>query len=68
MLFDLERDIGETKDVAGRNPDVVKKLLKLAELARKDIGDYNRIGKNSRFYDSGIKRGDIKARQKKLGR
>jgi arylsulfatase len=58
LLFDLEADIGEQRDVADRHPDVVKRLLALAEAAREDIGDYNRIGKNARFYDPQPRRPD----------
>ena len=58
LLFDLEADIGERRDVADRHPDVVKKMLALAETAREDIGDYNRIGKNARFYDPQPRRPD----------
>ena len=52
MLFDLESDIGESLDVAKEHPDVVSQLLKLAEWAREDIGDYNRVGQNARFFDT----------------
>jgi len=38
-LFDLEADPGETKDVAGQNPDVVERLSALGDRARKDLGD-----------------------------
>ena len=38
-LYDLERDVGERADVAGQNPDVVRRLLALAEKARADMGD-----------------------------
>jgi arylsulfatase A len=38
-LYDLESDPGETTDVAGRHPEVVKALEKLAETAREDLGD-----------------------------
>ena len=38
-LFDLERDPGETTDVARRHPEVVERLLGLAERAREDLGD-----------------------------
>ena len=31
--------IGETTDVAGQHPDVVQRLLKIAEQARADLGD-----------------------------
>ncbi|MFC1606409.1 sulfatase [Candidatus Latescibacterota bacterium] len=39
LLYDLETDIGETTDVAGRQPEVVKRLMRLAENARRDMGD-----------------------------
>jgi arylsulfatase A len=38
-LYDLAADVGETTDVAARNPDVVKRLLGHAERARADLGD-----------------------------
>ncbi len=38
-LFDLENDRGETPDVAAKHPDVVKRLQKLADAARQDLGD-----------------------------
>jgi arylsulfatase A-like enzyme len=47
-LYDLEADIGETNSIAGRYPDVVKRLLALAEKARDDLGDVGRKGKNQR--------------------
>jgi len=59
ILFDLEADIGEQKDVSGDNPDVVARLLKLAQWAREDIGDYNVAGKNARFFDPQPKRPDM---------
>ena len=61
MLFDLEAEIGECTDVAAAHPDVVKRLLALAEKARADIGDYDRIGKNARFFDDRARRPDIGA-------
>lgn len=39
MLFDLESDIGETKDVAADHPDVVKKLNGYADGMRAELGD-----------------------------
>ncbi len=48
QLFDLQADIGETTDVAARHPDVVKRLLALAESARADLGDGSKAGKNQR--------------------
>jgi len=59
MLFDLSTDIGERRDVAGGHPAVVGRLLELAERARSDIGDYNRIGKNARFFDPQPRRPDV---------
>jgi len=47
-LYDLQADIAETTDVADQNPDVVKRLLILAEKARQDLGDVGREGKNQR--------------------
>jgi arylsulfatase A len=49
-LFDLVNDIGETTNVARRNPDIVKRLQALAEKARDDLGDAGtkRKGKNLR--------------------
>jgi len=38
-LFDLENDIGETRNVAVENPEVVQRLEILAETARRDLGD-----------------------------
>jgi arylsulfatase A len=49
-LFDLEEDAGESTNVVGRHPDVVKQLLEHAERAREDLGDSltKRTGKNVR--------------------
>ncbi len=38
-LYDLVADIGETRDVAAENPDVVAALQELAERARDELGD-----------------------------
>ena len=38
-LYDLVTDLGETTDVAGKNPELVKALLEAAERARADLGD-----------------------------
>ena len=51
FLVNLERDLGETSNVAAENPDVVRNLLGLAENMRADLGDYDRVGKNMRFFD-----------------
>lgn len=44
-LYDLKADIGEKNDVADRHPDVVKRLLGLADKAREDLGDVNYMGR-----------------------
>lgn len=38
-LYNLEDDVGETTDVAARNPDVVRRLQRLADEMRRDLGD-----------------------------
>lgn len=38
-LFDLSKDPGEEKNVAGENPEVVERLKGMAEVARKELGD-----------------------------
>ena len=49
-LFDLEKDIGETTNVADKNPDVVNRLMSYVERARADLGDslVGREGRNVR--------------------
>ena len=49
-LFDLKADVGETTDVAKEHPDVVERLMTVAEAARDDLGDTltDRKGKNVR--------------------
>lgn len=59
MLFNLETDISESRDVAEQNPSVVEDLIQLAEHARTDIGDVDRIGAYARFFDDTPKRPDI---------
>ena len=51
FLVDLENDIGETTDLSDQHPQVVERLLALAEGMRNDLGDYDRVGKNMRFFD-----------------
>ena len=38
-LFDLKHDVGETTNVADKYPDVMARLQRAAEKARKDLGD-----------------------------
>ena len=60
LLINLEKDIGETTNLAAANPEVVKELLKLAESASNDIGDYDRAGKGARSFDAEPFRRDAK--------
>jgi arylsulfatase A-like enzyme len=48
QLFDLSNDIGETTDMSAKHPDVVKRLMGLAEKGRADIGDAGIEGANQR--------------------
>ena len=59
LLFDLEADVGEKNDVAALHPDVVSALLALAEQSRAELGDYDRIGSEARFFEAGEKRPDM---------
>lgn len=65
QLYDLEADIEEKYDVADLHPQVVAKLMKLVDKARKDLGDYNKIGKGARFFDDGPQRPDMDNWKKK---
>ena len=47
-LFNLVDDIHEDRNVAEKNPQVVERLLALADEARADLGDWQRPGKNQR--------------------
>lgn len=60
LLYDLENDPGERVNLADKNPGIITELTRLAELARSDIGDYNKVGKNARFFDPGPRRSDMK--------
>ena len=51
FLVDLDADPSETKSVADAHPEVLVRMMALAEAARADIGDYDRVGKNMRFFD-----------------
>lgn len=43
-LFNLEKDLFETTNVAEDHPEVVKELLKEAEAARAELGDFGKTG------------------------
>jgi arylsulfatase A len=46
-LFDLEKDIGEQNDVSAQYPDVVERLLTLADQMRRELGDSSKKMKGS---------------------
>ena len=60
QLFDLKNDIAETTNVADKHPEIVKRIMKLVENARQELGDCDRIGKGARFFDTEPKRPGIK--------
>lgn len=47
-LFNLEDDIGEKREISAQHPEVVARLIALAEEARADIGDLDYAGKEVR--------------------
>jgi arylsulfatase A len=47
-LFDVRNDVSETREVSAEHPDVVARLLSLAEEARRELGDRNRPGRGQR--------------------
>lgn len=48
LLFNVDADIGSTRNVAGDHPDVVQRLMALADRACQDLGDRGRTGTNQR--------------------
>ena len=54
-LYNLDSDIGETANVAADHPDEVERLTALADAAREELGDYDRIGTGVRFFEEGPK-------------
>ena len=64
QLYDLESDHGESSDVAAQHPEVVAELMKRVERARAELGDFNRIGSEARFFDPGPRRPDMAGQKK----
>ena len=54
-LYNLETDIGEENNVVAEHPAVVERLKALADRAREELGDYDRIGSGVRFFEDGPK-------------
>jgi arylsulfatase A len=47
-LYDVRNDLGEMREVSAAYPEVVERLMDLAEKAREDLGDWDREGANQR--------------------
>ncbi len=47
-LFDVQNDMGETREVSGKHPEVVARLMAMAEAAREGLGDLGREGTGQR--------------------
>jgi len=48
LLFNVEEDISSAHNVADKHPDIVGRLMLLAEKGRRDLGDFNIPGSNQR--------------------
>ena len=48
ILFNLVKDIGSQEDVSDKEPEVVQRLMALAESARKELGDFGKTGTGQR--------------------
>ncbi|MGB2351916.1 MAG: hypothetical protein ACPH9O_09850, partial [Akkermansiaceae bacterium] len=46
VLYDLKDDVGERTDVSTQHPDVVRRMLALANNAREELGDWDRSGRD----------------------
>ncbi len=47
-LYNVRDDVSETREVSAEHPDVVQRLLALADAAREEIGDVDRSGRGQR--------------------
>ncbi len=60
-LFDLETDPGETKNVAGEDPDAVAKIEELADRMRAELGDSATKRKGAGVREPGrLQEGDLR--------
>ena len=48
VLYNLDDDVGETKDVAAQHPEIVQRLLARAQEARVELGDWNVKGRDQK--------------------
>lgn len=47
-LYNVREDVGETRECSAEHPQVVQRLLALAEAAREELGDMDRPGRGQR--------------------
>ena len=47
-LYDVLNDVGETREVSAENPVVVERLMKMADQARRELGDNDQAGSGQR--------------------
>lgn len=47
-LYNVREDVGETREVAAEQPEMVRRLTAMAEWAREEIGDVDRRGRGQR--------------------
>ncbi|NQT16095.1 MAG: sulfatase [Planctomycetes bacterium] len=59
-LFDLEKDVAETTNVAEEHPDIVARMQKLGDRIRAELGDSSRKKKGSGVRQAGrLEKGDL---------
>ena len=63
QLYDLDKDPGETTNLAEKHPEVVAQLQKRIEAAREELGDIDKTGKGARFFDEGERRLQVPLRK-----
>jgi arylsulfatase A-like enzyme len=67
VLYNLRVDQGESRDVAGANPEVVKQMFRLAGDVRKELGEYMRRGSGQRATGSIISEAPVISHPKDWG-
>ena len=65
MLFDLDRDSGEQRDVSGQHPNVVERLLTMFEKTRAEVPNYPPPRKDYLFHEP--KRGQRRTLMRLIG-
>lgn len=52
QLYNMDADPEEQQNVVVAHPDVVANLLTLADKARQELGDHDRLGTGARYFDT----------------